>query len=97
MAALLRDPPSFALQFPHRIAANGVRMTNNETGASNALVISVDHEEWRIYELAPASYDRRGSNTLVFESDGVMRRVRSYPADWRSLSPRELLALSWTA
>lgn len=72
-------------------------MTNNDTGAANALVIIIDHEEWRIYELAPASYDRRGSNTLVFESEGVMRRVRSYPANWRELDVDALLSLSWTA
>ena len=70
-------------------------MTNSATGAATALVIIVDHEEWRVYELGPASYDRRGSNTLVFESDGVMRRVRSFPANWRTLSIAELLALSW--
>lgn len=72
-------------------------MTNNEIGAEHALIITLDHEEWRIYELGPASYDRRGGNTLVFESDGVIRRVRNYPADWRSLSIADLLALSWTA
>lgn len=72
-------------------------MTSNETGAGNALVITLAQEEWRVYELEPASYDRRGSNTLVFETDGVMRRVRNYPADWRELSPDALLALSWTS
>lgn len=71
-------------------------MTSNATGAGNALVISIDNDEWRIYELSPASYDRRGGNTLVFESDGVMRRVRKFPDSWRELPPRELLALSWT-
>jgi hypothetical protein len=72
-------------------------MTNNETGATNALVIIVNHDEWRVYELGPASYDRRGSNTLVFESEGVIRRVRNYPENWRDLSVEELVALSWTA
>ena len=72
-------------------------MTNNEIGAANALVIMIDHEEWRIYELAPPSYDRRGANTLVFESDGFMRRVRRFPANWRELGPDALIALSWTA
>lgn len=72
-------------------------MTNNATGAANALVIMIDHEEWRVYELGPAAYDRRGSNTLVFESDGVMRRVRSFPANWRELPVDVLAALSWTA
>jgi hypothetical protein len=72
-------------------------MTNSETGAKSALVITIDHEEWRVYERGPASYDRRGSNSLVFESDTVVRRVRSYPANWRELSANALIALSWTA
>lgn len=72
-------------------------MTTNATGAANALVITIEHEEWRVYELLPASYDRRGGNTLVFETDGVIRRVRNFPDNWRELSPQALLALSWTA
>ena len=72
-------------------------MTNNDTGAATALVIMIGHDEWRVYELGPAPYDRRGANSLVFESDGVMRRVRSYPENWRELSPEALVALSWTA
>ena len=72
-------------------------MTNEKIGAAYALIITVDHEEWRIYELAPGVLDRRGSNTLVFEADGFMRRVRNYPANWRELSHVELLSLSWTS
>lgn len=72
-------------------------MTSNAAGADNALLITIDHERWRVYELPPASYDRRGGNTLVFETDGVIRRVRIFPDDWRDLSPEALLALSWTA
>ncbi|MDB4874875.1 MAG: hypothetical protein JWM41_1321 [Gemmatimonadetes bacterium] len=40
--------------------------------------------------------DRRSSPTLVFESDDVMRRVRDFPHDWRTLDDDRLLALSWT-
>lgn len=47
---------------------------------------------WRVFELV-AAYDRRGPS-LVFETDGVMRRVRAYPPDWRTLPDRDLLALS---
>jgi hypothetical protein len=72
-------------------------MTNSATGPTTALIIRLDHEEWRVYELGPGAYDRRGSNSLIFESDGVVRRVRQFPADWRSMSPEALLALSWTA
>lgn len=55
----------------------------------------VEGEEWRVYELAP-TFDRRHPS-LVFESDTSIRRVRSYPADWRTLSDDELFALSWNA
>ena len=72
-------------------------MTTERFGATTALVMIVDHEEWRVYELSAASYDRRGGNTLVFESDTVVRRVRNFPETWRALSAPELLRLSWTA
>lgn len=39
-------------------------------------------------------YDRRGP-TLVFESENIVRRVRSYPSNWRELPDMELFALSW--
>lgn len=55
----------------------------------------VEGEEWRVYELAP-TFDRRHPS-LVFESDTSIRRVRSYPADWRTLSDDELFTLSWNA
>lgn len=51
-----------------------------------------DGSMWRVFELV-AAYDRRGPS-LVFETDGIMRRVRIYPPDWRTLSDRDLLALS---
>ena len=76
---------------------DGRQMTTNATGAGNALVITIDHEQWRVYELSPASYDRRAGNTLVFETEGVIRRVRNFPDNWRELSPDALRALSWTA
>jgi hypothetical protein len=96
MATLLRDDSclqAFSLESP----AVGRQMTSKDTGAATALVIMIGHDEWRIYELDPAFYDRRGAKTLVFESDGVIRRVRSYPDNWRQLSHEALLTLSWTA
>lgn len=46
---------------------------------------------WRVRELqfadAPAS--------LIFESESGFRRVREYPATWRSLSDAELFDISW--
>lgn len=55
----------------------------------------VDGIPWLVYELPPGSLDRRSSPSLVFESDQNVRRVRSFPADWRALGDAELFALSW--
>ncbi|HEY2377660.1 MAG TPA: hypothetical protein VGH98_16930 [Gemmatimonadaceae bacterium] len=52
---------------------------------------------WRVYELPPTVFDRRTSPSLVFESDGVVRRVRNYPSEWRALADDVLFALSWNA
>ena len=49
---------------------------------------------WLVYELA-FPLDRRTTPSLIFENEGVIRRVRNYPADWRTLSDEELFALSW--
>ena len=58
--------------------------------------LNVDDEEWLVYELPAAIVDRRSTPSLVFESYQAIRRVRSYPPDWRTLSDQALLALSWT-
>lgn len=50
--------------------------------------------QWVVVEIRDAPYDRRGGRSLVFSTDGVMRRVRNYPANWFTLSDEELLALS---
>lgn len=59
----------------------------------------VDREgtRWQVSERPFADYDRRRGVSLIFASDGAVRRVREYPADWMSLSDDELLALSWKA
>jgi len=61
----------------------------------NERAIVVDRVRWLVYELAPPPLDRRSTPSLVFESEGTVRRVRNYPADWRTLSAESLLELSW--
>ena len=56
----------------------------------------VESMPWLVYELPALPFDRRSTPSLVFESDGSVRRVRNYPADWRTLSDDDLFALSWT-
>ena len=52
-----------------------------------------EHLLWWVYEFAPA-FDRRRGPVLVFESDSIVRTVRTFPSEWRALSDQELLALS---
>jgi hypothetical protein len=47
---------------------------------------------WTVCEVA-YELDRRSGRSLVFESDGAVRRVRSYPDDWHALSDAELAQL----
>jgi hypothetical protein len=58
--------------------------------------LAVDGTPWLVYELPATPFDRRNSPSLVFETENTVRRVRDYPADWRSLSDDDLFALSWT-
>jgi hypothetical protein len=50
--------------------------------------------DWRVYEQASV-YDRRVKPDLVFETDGVIRRVREYPSNWAELSDAALMSVSW--
>ena len=57
----------------------------------------VDDEgaSWRVFEQAFSDYDRRTGVSLIFASEGAVRRVRDYPTNWMDLSDAELMALSW--
>ena len=51
---------------------------------------------WRIREVdAHAVPGARGDRCLLFEAEGVIRRVWNYPSDWASLPPTDLVSLSW--
>jgi hypothetical protein len=59
--------------------------------------IDEDGARWRVYEQVVSDYDRRRGTSLIFASEAAVRRVRTFPADWRSLSDEELGRLSWMA
>jgi hypothetical protein len=70
---------------------------NHLAGTSGDLTRTiVDHQGrvWFVREMRTPPYDRRGSDSLVFLTDEVMRRVREYPPDWQSLSDEALYELS---
>lgn len=55
--------------------------------------VAPDSTYWAVHEIRD---DDHGSvRSLIFVSEAGFRRVRSYPANWRDLSPAELWALSW--
>lgn len=64
------------------------------TARNNARLLTAEGEHWRVYEVAQL-YDRRRSQRLIFESDAVVRVVRTFPPEWRKLSDEELYELSW--
>jgi hypothetical protein len=50
--------------------------------------------EWRVYERGnSADAPRPGRNSLVFDADGIVRRLWQYPNGWADLSDDALLGL----
>ena len=52
-----------------------------------------DGRTWAVREVVDSITLNR---VLIFTSDGVGRRVRHYPPNWRDLSSDALHALSWS-
>jgi hypothetical protein len=75
-------------------AAMPQEATRSKDGARQ---LYVDGDRWLVYELPPMQFDRRSTPSLVFESEHVMRRVRNFPAEWRTLRDEDLFTLSTRA
>ncbi len=50
--------------------------------------------QWRVYEGSWMNAVGQARPCLIFETDAVVRRVRVYPADWRTCPDAALYALS---
>jgi hypothetical protein len=59
--------------------------------------VDADGVSWRVHEQSFSEYDRRKGRSLIFSSDGAVRRVRDYPQEWMTLTDTELSDLSWKA
>lgn len=77
--------------------SNAPRTTDGTANAPREERVFVDAEgiRWRVYEQAFSDYDRRRGASLIFASDGAVRRVRDYPAGWADAADAELIELSW--
>jgi len=71
--------------------------TANEADTIERERVFVDDDgaRWRVREMPFSSYDRRSGRSLIFWSDGAVRRVRDYPEDWHLLTDTDLAKLSW--
>lgn len=56
--------------------------------------LDAESQVWTVREVKHEGYDRRSTNSLLFERHDVVRRVRNFPANWATLSDAELVALS---
>lgn len=76
-------------------------MLQNESpsGAARGDVITftgLDGTWWRVYETEGSAVPgSRGARCLCFDSAWVIRRVWTFPDNWRELSAKDLDALSW--
>lgn len=66
-----------------------------DTARRTGRQITGDGVFWIVYELSASPFDRRSKAALVFENEGAVRIVRSFPAGWRDLGEEELFALSF--
>jgi hypothetical protein len=67
----------------------------NDSLEHERVFVDDDGARWKVKEMAFSSYDRRSGRSLIFWSDGAVRRVRDYPEQWYLLSDAELAKLSW--
>jgi hypothetical protein len=65
---------------------------DDEVGSNRLPFVGPDGIRWTVRELVGAGGD---PPCLVFESDGIVRRVRVYPPAWEALGSEALFALSW--
>jgi hypothetical protein len=57
-------------------------------------LVDPDGREWRIYERPGGELSAIPSRTsLVFDTDGIVRRLWRYPAAWAALPDADLLRL----
>lgn len=56
--------------------------------------LSAEGLRWTVQEVPAPPFDRRGGTHLMFDGELVMRRIRTFPTDWYTLSDDELYALT---
>jgi hypothetical protein len=75
----------------------GREIQAREASGAPRVFVDVDGVRWHVHEQPFSEYDRRKGRSLIFASEGAVRRVRDYPEDWMSLTDDALADLSWKA
>lgn len=65
----------------------------SQSPSHRRLLIDANGRRWEVHEVT-SSYDRRTRGSLIYDCGDVVRRVRTYPADWYERSDAALLELS---
>jgi hypothetical protein len=78
-------------------SARGSDVHERDVSQAVRMFVDADGVSWRVHEQAFSEYDRRKGRSLIFSSDGAVRRVRDYPREWMTLTDAELSDLSWRA
>ncbi len=77
-----------------RVSEAQSRSENSPAETRRRFFADADGNPWEVRETKNPDYDRRGGYSLIFESPGLVRRVRNYPADWFELSVADLRDLN---
>jgi hypothetical protein len=57
-------------------------------------LVDAHGREWHVYERASGNMSPiAGRSSLVFDAEGIVRRLWRYPASWAALTDAELLGL----
>jgi hypothetical protein len=75
----------------------GREIQARDASDASRIFVDADGVRWHVHEQPFSEYDRRKGRSLIFSSEGAVRRVRDYPEDWMSLTDDALADLSWKA
>lgn len=57
-------------------------------------VVDAECREWRVYERSAGELSpTAGRVSLIFDTDGIVRRLWAYPSSWATLADSDLLGL----
>ena len=84
-----------AAQFPSALPQDIKTNVRTARADERSFVGHDDHRRWIAYETAQQIGRTPARPYLIFESEKIMRRVRTFPTNWRELDDVSLERLSW--